>query len=89
MYPDGKVCISILHPPGTDVFNEHETAEERWRPIMSIEGVLLSVISLFAEPNDSSPANIDAAKEWRENRKAFMRRARACALKTLGEGGDE
>lgn len=22
IYPDGKVCISILHPPGTDAFNE-------------------------------------------------------------------
>ena len=22
IYPDGKVCISILHPPGTDHFNE-------------------------------------------------------------------
>lgn len=21
IYPDGKVCISILHPPGTDEFN--------------------------------------------------------------------
>jgi ubiquitin-conjugating enzyme E2 G1 len=22
IYPDGKVCISILHPPGVDQFNE-------------------------------------------------------------------
>jgi len=22
VYPDGKVCISILHPPGEDKFNE-------------------------------------------------------------------
>ena len=31
IYPDGKVCISILHPPGTDKFNEFESAEERLR----------------------------------------------------------
>lgn len=23
VYEDGKVCISILHPPGEDRFNEH------------------------------------------------------------------
>lgn len=34
IYPDGRVCISILHPPGTDRFNEQETADERWRPIL-------------------------------------------------------
>ena len=28
IYPDGRVCISILHPPGVDRFNEQETAEE-------------------------------------------------------------
>ena len=22
IYPDGRVCISILHPPGTDRFND-------------------------------------------------------------------
>jgi len=37
IYPDGKVCISILHPPGTDRFNEMESADERWRPILSVE----------------------------------------------------
>ena len=24
VYPDGTVCISILHPPGKDEFNEME-----------------------------------------------------------------
>lgn len=83
VYEDGKVCISILHKPGTDRFNEMETAEERWRPILSVEAVLVSVLSLLADPNDSSPANIDAAKQWREDRKAFNRKARRCASRTL------
>ena len=38
-----------------------ETAEERWRPILGVEQILVSVISLFADPNDASPANVDAA----------------------------
>jgi len=83
VYPDGKVCISILHKPGTDRFNEMETAEERWRPILSVEAVLVSILSLFSDPNDSSPANIDAGKLWREDRKMFNRRARRCAQRTL------
>ena len=28
VYEDGKVCISILHPPGVDEHNAQETAEE-------------------------------------------------------------
>nr|GFD17856.1 ubiquitin-conjugating enzyme E2 7 [Tanacetum cinerariifolium] len=32
VYPDGKVCISILHPPGEDP-NGYETAMERWNPV--------------------------------------------------------
>ena len=27
VYPDGRVCISILHPPGEDRFSD-ETADE-------------------------------------------------------------
>ncbi|XP_039159818.1 ubiquitin-conjugating enzyme E2 14 isoform X2 [Eucalyptus grandis] len=32
VYPDGKVCISILHPPGDDP-NGYELASERWSPV--------------------------------------------------------
>mmetsp|Transcript_44348 Transcript_44348/g.123361 ORF Transcript_44348/g.123361 Transcript_44348/m.123361 type:complete len:171 (-) Transcript_44348:243-755(-) len=76
VYPDGKVCISILHPPGTDKFNEMESADERWRPILGVEQILMSVISLFADPNDESPANIDAAVMWRERREEFKKEVR-------------
>ena len=29
VYTDGTVCISILHPPGKDEFNEMEEETER------------------------------------------------------------
>ena len=67
IYPDGRVCISILHPPGTDKFNEQEKAEERWRPSLGAEEILLSVISMLNDPNCDSPANIDAAVMLRNN----------------------
>ena len=60
VYEDGKVCISILHNPGEDE-NNYESADERWRPILGVEAIIMSVISMLASPNDESPANIDAA----------------------------
>jgi len=38
-----------------------ERAEERWRPILGVESIIVSVISMLSDPNDDSPANIDAA----------------------------
>ena len=35
VYPDGRVCISILHPPGEDP-NGYELASERWTPVHTV-----------------------------------------------------
>ena len=43
-----------------------ETADERWRPILGVEAVLLSVISMMNDPNINSPANIDASIQYRD-----------------------
>lgn len=59
VYADGLVCISILHAPGDDP-NMYESSSERWSPVQSIEKILLSVLSMLAEPNVESGANIDA-----------------------------
>ena len=47
VYPDGTVCISILHTPGDDP-TMYEQASERWSPVQSVEKVILSVISMLA-----------------------------------------
>merc|ERR1712029_999561 len=70
IYPDGRVCISILHPPGADPLG-YESSSERWSPVQSIEKILLSVMSMVAEPNTESPANVDAAKMWRDEKDKF------------------
>lgn len=54
------MCISILHEPGDDKFG-YEKASERWLPVHTVETILISVISMLADPNDESPANVDAA----------------------------
>ena len=86
VYPSGEVCMSILHAPGTDALNSLESAAERWTPIQSIESVLLSFISLLADPDPSeagAPANVDALVQWRKNKLAYMARARACVASSL------
>ena len=35
VYPDGRVCISILHAPGDDPHG-YEQAAERWQPIHTV-----------------------------------------------------
>uniref|UniRef100_A0A7S2LGN5 E2 ubiquitin-conjugating enzyme n=1 Tax=Skeletonema marinoi TaxID=267567 RepID=A0A7S2LGN5_9STRA len=82
VYEDGKVCISILHPPGEDAMNAQETADERWRPILGVEQILISVISMLSDPNDESPANLDAAVQWRNDRPAFKKKVRQCVRKS-------
>ncbi|XP_014248081.1 ubiquitin-conjugating enzyme E2 G2 [Cimex lectularius] len=83
IYADGRVCISILHAPGDDPMG-YESSAERWSPVQSVEKILLSVVSMLAEPNDESGANVDAAKMWRENREEFNRIAERIVRKTLG-----
>lgn len=82
IYTDGRVCISILHQAGEDPTG-YETASENWNPVQTVEKILLSVLSMIAAPNDQSPANVDAAKMWRNNREEFNKMADKCVRMTL------
>ena len=81
MYEDGRVCISILHEPGEDSFG-YESASERWLPVHTVESILISVISMISSPNDDSPANVDAAKQWRDNYPEFVKKVKRCVRKS-------
>jgi len=91
IYPStGVLCISILHAPGDDEYG-YESAAERWTPVQTPETILLSVVSLFNDPNDESPANLEAAKMWREAQKdekamkEWKRKCRRLVRESLGE----
>lgn len=84
VYADGRVCISILHSPGNDP-NGYEDASERWSPVQTVETIMLSVISMLSDPNDESPANVDAAKEWRDDYPAFKKRVARCVRRSQEE----
>ena len=83
IYKDGRVCISILHKSGVDIFNEQEKAEERWRPVLGVEQILVSVISLLNEPNCDSPANIDAGVMFRNNPEEYRKKVIYLVNKSL------
>ncbi|KAK3995108.1 ubiquitin-conjugating enzyme/RWD-like protein [Cladorrhinum sp. PSN332] len=76
IYPDGQLCISILHKPGEDVMSG-ETASERWSPLHCAESVLRSVLLLLDDPEINSPANVDASVMYRDRRIEYNEKARA------------
>lgn len=49
-----------------------------------MEKILISVMSMLAEPNDESPANVEAAKIWRERKPEYEKRVRDEVRKGLG-----
>jgi ubiquitin-conjugating enzyme E2 G1 len=71
-YPDGRVCMSILHE-GKDEYN-YESLSERWMPSHTVSTILLSIIILLTAPNFDSPANIDISIEWRTNWDSYKKK---------------
>jgi ubiquitin-conjugating enzyme E2 Z len=57
LYVDGKVCLSIL---GT-------FSGPSWSGAQSLSSVLMSILSMFTNPNFESPANVDISVMWRNN----------------------
>ncbi|EXB58133.1 Ubiquitin-conjugating enzyme E2 14 [Morus notabilis] len=47
-----------------------------------VESIVLSIISMLSSPNDESPANVEAAKEWRERRSEFRKKVSRCVRKS-------
>jgi len=82
VYKDGKVCISILHEAKEDAFNQQESINEKWRPILSIEAIIVSVMSMLSEPNFESPANIDASVMWKKEPEVYKKKIRKLVRKS-------
>lgn len=85
IHKDGLVCISILHEAKEDPFNTQEKMSEKWRPIIGIESVLVSVMSMLGDPNFESPANIDASVMLKNDPGAYKKKVRALSRKSAEE----
>ena len=77
IFKNGSVCISILHPPVVDHTNLMERMDEKWRPVLGVKEIVLSVLSILCAPNLESPANVDAAIEYKGNYEGYKKRVRA------------
>ena len=51
VYPDGTVCISILHAPGEDAMNSQEHATERFIFPLFFQRLICEDGALFSESN--------------------------------------
>ena len=52
----------------------HAAQAHRENCATQVETIMISIISMLSSPNDESPANIDAAKQWREDREGFRKK---------------
>ncbi len=62
VYADGGLCLDIL--------------QNRWSPTYDVSAILTSVQSLLHDPNPTSPANVQAAQLYTEDRREYVRRVR-------------
>lgn len=53
-----------------------EPDAETWSPVQTVESVLISIVSLLEDPNISSPANVDAAVDFRKNPEQYKQRVK-------------
>ena len=51
---------------------------KRWSPTYDVSAILTSIQSLLSDPNPNSPANSMAAQLFKENRREYEKRVKAC-----------
>lgn len=61
IFKDGNICLDIL---------KEDLNISKWTPAMKIQDVLASLVSMLNEPNTDSPANVDAARAYDNDKTA-------------------
>ena len=65
IYTSGNICLDIL--------------QNKWSSAYDIRCTLMSIQSLLTDPNIDSPANTEAAKLFRTDKKEYNKKIRKCA----------
>ena len=64
VYTDGRICLDIL--------------TNQWSPVYDVHTVLASIQSLLDDPNPGSPANVEAARLFTDNKEEYKKRVKEC-----------
>merc|ERR1712079_493529 len=75
IYADGSICLDIL--------------QHNWSPIYDVHAILTSIQSLLTDPNPNSPANVEAAKLYQENRKEYEKRVAQIVEESWNDDDDD
>eukprot|EP01084_Bolivina_argentea_P015681 29393_1 len=75
IYADGSICLDIL--------------QHNWSPIYDIAAILTSIQSLLTDPNPNSPANVEAAKLYQENRREYEKRVQMVVEQSWDDDDDD
>lgn len=75
VYNDGRICLDIL--------------DKNWSPVYDILSILISLRSLLSDPNENSPANVEAAQLYKTNPQLYYIKVKECVDKSIEENAKE
>ena len=78
IYQDGRICLD-----SNLIF--YLVLQNQWSSVFDVSALLTSIRSLLSDPNTQSPANLEAAKIFSENKSEYERRVREVVEKSLDD----
>lgn len=66
VYNSGKICLDLL--------------QNTWSSSYTVRSLLLAIVTLLNDPNTDSPANLEAAKLFTENKMEYKNEVHKCVI---------